>query len=53
MASYLTYGIIMMTVFYTFTFCPCRVMAMLPTLSSIRHLLTACVLMTMEEVYIY
>lgn len=49
----LTYAIIMMYVFYTFMCCPFRVMAMLPTLPSTRHLLTVCVLMTMETMYIY
>lgn len=43
----LTYAIIMMYVFYTFICSPCRVMAMLLTQSSTRHLLTVCLLMTM------
>lgn len=46
-AADLTYAIIMMSVFYIFMCCPFRVMAMLPTLPSTRHLLTVCLLMTM------
>ena len=52
-AADLTYAIIMMSVFYIFMCCPFRVMAMLLTLLSTRHLLTVCVLMTMETMYIY
>lgn len=46
-AADLTYAIIMMSVFYIFMCCPCRVMAMLLTQSSTRHLVSVCVLMTM------